>query len=300
MLLLNDLLELNALFRPITLTIGNFDGVHLGHAAILDRVLSLSTKDCPSLVLTFTNHPSTILLKRPPAPLLTSLDHKIKLFEEKGIDYCLALPFTERFASQTAWEFLSLLKSHVAISHLVLGHDATLGKNREGGRKEIQEIADTLGFTLTYCNEFKTEGIVSSSAIRHLIKEGKLTEAAAKLGRPWSIYGKIIHGEGLGKPLGFPTANLIVDSLVLPPQGVYSGSALGSFGKKRAIINLGLAPTVGKRNTPILEAMVLDYQGDLYGQFIEVIFDHYLRPEITFESKEALQKQIEIDLSKVL
>lgn len=280
------------------LTIGNFDGIHLGHQAILNRVLDLAKQhDAAPVVLTFINHPSTILKPATAISRLYSIEHKLKLLSAMGFEAVFLLPFTREFANQTAEEFITILRANLPFSHLILGHDATIGKGREGDKKLVTELAHRQGFSLEYLAPFMLDGeIVSSSLIRKNLQQGNLSEVAKFLGRPYSIYQKITSGKGFGMQIGSPTLNLNVSELCLPPLGVYIATVIDHERRHQAVANLGCAPTVRNDSTPILEAHLLDGPLMSHSVEIEVILHQYIRSEERFENIEDLKMQIAKDV----
>lgn len=285
--------------KPVVLTIGNFDGVHLGHLAVLKRVREVAQHaHCPCVAFTFENHPSTVLRPNQPVSLLCTPAHKLRLLEQAQVDRVISAKFTTEFAQHTAQEFLTQMQVDVPFSHLILGHDALLGKDRKGNRQQVEAITKALHVSVEYLDPFQIEGItVSSSYIRTLIQQGNFTRAAQFLGRPFSIYAPVISGGAKGKAIGFPTANIEVTGLCLPPLGVYAVRLIYQNKSLDAVANLGMAPTVRHDNKPLLEIHILDQSLDLYGQFVEVVFFQYIRSEQKFPSLQHLQAQIQHDVT---
>jgi riboflavin kinase / FMN adenylyltransferase len=298
MRLVYSLGEIDKSVLPIFLTIGNFDGLHLGHQAVLEHVIQKAKQQQTlTSVLTFSNHPSTILSPMNPIPLLCSTEHKIQLLEQASIDLVILLPFTKEFSEQAPDIFLRKVKQSLPFQTLILGSDAHIGKNREGNQSTLKALAQTLGFTLEYFPDFtKNDRRISSSLIREQIQKGQLKQAEFFLGRPYSIYGSVLTGNGRGASLGFPTANLAVEGLCLPPFGVYAVSLLLNDQTFRGIANLGLAPTVRPEGDPILEVHLFNRQIDLYGKMVDVRFHEFIRPEKRFQDVEDLRKQIAQDI----
>lgn len=290
--------EYHPLDKPLFLTIGNFDGVHLGHLSILEEVKKIAAKEgCETGVITFANHPSSILRPQNPASLLCTLDHRLLLIEKSGVDNLFLLNFTQEFANQSAAEFLNRVHQSIPFHQLILGPDSTLGKGREGDRLHVQTLAKKLNFKVQYLPEFTIEGKrVSSSLLRELILQGRFAETTKFLGRKYSIYSSVVEGIGKGRTLGFPTANIAVRGLCLPPLGVYAARVNFRGSSWKAIANLGVAPTIRNNSFPLLEVHLLDEQPNLYGQRIEVVFYQYIRPEQKFASINELKKQIELDI----
>lgn len=298
MRVIHSLSELNS-SGPVILTIGNFDGVHIGHVAVLSHAKKFATAEqLPLAVLTFENHPSEVLRPDKRVPMLCTLSHKVKLLEEAGIDILIMLPFTKELSQLAAEDFLRNVYAAVPFAHLVLGHDATLGKDRQGNKKQIQAFSQHLNFHVHYIEPLHYKGhIVSSSVIRGLIQKNEFDHAAALLGRSYSVYGPVISGNAKGADLGFRTANIDVSSLCLPSFGVYAVHVKSQEGLFKGVANLGIAPTVRDHTKPLLEVHLLDYQENLYGQHIEVIFQQYIRPEKKFSSFALLQEQIAKDVA---
>jgi riboflavin kinase/FMN adenylyltransferase len=284
---------------PGVLTIGKFDGMHLGHQALLESLRAKAKMlNGKSYVLTFQEHPSKVLSPSSSVLNLTTQEHKIKLLEEQQIDVLILLPFTQEFSQQTAEEFLTTLHTAIPFSALVLGHDAVIGKARHGNRSIVENMANKLNFQLEYLTPTLHDGIpISSSKIRQLLKNGELAEVQKLLGRSYSIYSKVIGGKSLGKKIDFPTANLDVKDLCLPPYGVYVVKVKNQELEEKAVANLGLAPTVRNDNSPLLEVHLIKNNCDLYGKYLEVVFYKFLRSENKFDNLEALRSQIAKDVT---
>lgn len=279
---------------PLSLTIGNFDGVHLGHQAVLSSLFG------QKVVFTFSNHPVEVLKNRPFFRLATP-SHRLRLLEEYGVDTTIIVPFTEGFSKQSADNFLVLVRAAVPFSHLILGHDAVIGHGRHGNTRHLKALAERLAFHLTYLEPVVfSGGIVSSSRLRKLIQEGSFKEAAALLNRPYSIRAIVEPGEQQGRLLGFQTANLKVHNLCLPPLGVYVVRTKIQGKEYLGVANLGQAPTLHANRPPILEVHLIDYERDLYDREIEIFFLKFLRHEKRFDSIEALKTQIQRDVQSAL
>ncbi len=279
------------------LTIGNFDGLHLGHQAILKKIDDLALDTGLRIVLTFSNHPSTILTPDNPLHLLTTLKHKLNLFKQYPIDYLLLIPFAKKLSEKTPEGFISYIRQYIPFKHLILGHNATIGKNKTGGKQALLSLAKKYNFEVHYLQSITVNNIVvSSTRIRTFIKEGSLKEASQLLGRKYSFFSHISKGAQKGRSLGYPTANMEVNDLCLPPLGVYAIRLRHNNQTYHGVANLGLAPTMGNRKRPVLEAHILDYEDNLYDCDVEVIPELFLRPELPFLSLEALKKQIYEDV----
>lgn len=282
----------------LILTIGNFDGVHLGHKAVLSRVKEVAKENKASTaVLTFSNHPSSVLSPNTPVPLLCSLGHKIHLIEKENIDYLFLLPFTREFSELTVDTFLSNVKHSIPFTTLILGSDATLGKNKEGDRERVKLISKSLRFGVEYLPDTSIDGErISSSKIRDLVQQGKLQQAAKFLGRKFSIYGSVIRGTGRGAKIGFPTANIDIKDLCLPPLGVYAVTMTHNGQHYFGVANLGIAPTLRIDSKPVFEVHLFNHTLNLYGESVEVTFDEYIRPEQRFDGIDQLKLQISKDI----
>ena len=279
---------------PIALTIGNFDGVHLGHQAVLKRLKASAPH---TVVYTFSNHPAEVLHDAP-IMRLTTLTHRLALLENIGIDHVILATFTPDFAQQSAQTFLSSLKKQIPFSHLILGHDAVIGHDR---KRDLQALSLPLAFSLEYLPPITLNSqVVSSSAIRKHIQIGELAQASSLLGRPYSIAAVVQPGHGKGREIGFHTANLPVEQLALPPFGVYAVQVKLHGQLLPAVANLGRAPTIHTSRPPCLEVHLINDNRDLYGQQLEVVFQKFIRPEKRFESLSALQAQIHHDIHTAL
>ncbi|MBL7115852.1 MAG: bifunctional riboflavin kinase/FAD synthetase [Kiritimatiellae bacterium] len=286
---------------PIILAAGFFDGVHLGHQAILKTTRNAAASyDAENWVLTFDIHPRSVVGDAPP-PLLTCNKHKLMLLKRFGIQGCLLLPFTREFASTPAPTFVNeLLNSVPTLTQIVVGMDWHFGEKAQGNATLLKRLAGKCGIAVEAVTAVCREtAVVSSTGIRAAVTEGRLQDAAADLGRPFSILGTVIHGEALGRKLGFPTANLACDNEALPPKGVYAVHA--AVGEKiyDGVLNLGTRPTVGGNpNVRVIELHLIGEKQNLYGQDIEVFFINRLRDEQHFDSIEIMCNEIKNDVMK--
>jgi riboflavin kinase/FMN adenylyltransferase len=263
---------LNALSTPpsnikaAAVTIGNFDGIHLGHQALF-KSLHLSSKKLHghSVAITFQQHPSQLFKPDIPIQNLITQRHKLQLLQTEQIDLLYNIPFTQEFSRQSADQFLTHLHSLLNFQELILGHDAVIGRERHGDKETILKIAESLGFTVTYIPPVKIgDTTVSSSQIRHKLVKGDFDAVKDLLGRPYSIRSIVERGNSVGRTIGFPTANIDVKGLCLPPLGVYAVTVEHPQGKTLGMANLGVAPTVRTNNVPLLEVHLLNSQLDLY------------------------------------
>lgn len=287
--------------QPVVLTIGNFDGVHLGHVSLFSEVIRRAKSlGGYSAVLSFSNHPSQVFAPEAPFSFITHpINHKPFLIEKFGIDFLYLLPFTKEFAKQCPEDFLGELIKTIHLKELILGYDAKFGCGKTGTPETVQVLGKELGITVQYLPAVTYDGeAISSSLIRKAIISGNLDRAAKLLGRPFSIRSTVVKGAGKGKTLGFPTANLNVDHLVLPPYGVYACKADVDGKTFAGVVNLGFAPTLRAEKKLQLEVHFFENPGELYGKTIELYLLNFLRGEKKFSSPEELKHQIKKDVEK--
>jgi riboflavin kinase/FMN adenylyltransferase len=282
------------------LTMGTFDGVHRGHQAILRKLTGgAHTEGVPAVVLTFEPHPVAVLRPDKTPLTLTSPDERAALFASSGVDVVVTHPFNLEVAALSAKDFLSKVKSRLGFTHFWVGYDFAMGHNREGDIPRLHQLAQELGFQLHVVEPVVLEGkTVSSSQIRKLIAEGNVQEANDLLGYPYQVSGQVIEGAKRGRTIGIPTANLAVDNQrAIPARGVYVSYAWVNGSRLDAVTNIGLRPTFenGPART-LIEAHLLDFSGELYGQEIQLEFLARLREEQKFSGVEALVKQIHQDI----
>ncbi|WP_439238784.1 bifunctional riboflavin kinase/FAD synthetase [Lonepinella sp. BR2919] len=285
-------------FSPCTLTIGNFDGVHLGHQKILTHLKEKARAlNLPTVVMIFEPQPREYFQGEKAPARLMRLRDKLDYFQQAGIDYVICTKFDRTFAEQTAQNFISeLLVNKLNVKFLSIGDDFHFGQGRQGNFALLQQASQKYGFEVennrTFClNELR----ISSSAIRQALAEDRLADAEKLLGRPYCIWGKVIHGQKLGRTLGFPTANIHLHRQVNPIKGVYAVQVKLNCGQiVQGIANIGQRPTV-QGLIQLLEVHLFDFEQNLYGQNIQVEFCYKLRNEIKFASLEALKQQIQQD-----
>ena len=281
-------------------SVGVFDGVHLGHQRLLHELLEMASElNGVPTVITFANHPDQ-LLKGVAPPRLVSVPHRLRLLRRAGVQRLVLLDFEPRIRNISAADFAqNILHRHLRAVGLLLGFDSALGKDREGTPARFAELGKSLGFTVREGQPFTVDDQpVSSTAIRAAITTGDLSLAQRYLGRWPSTFGTVVHGDGRGNEIGFPTANVLAETPVLPPCGVYAVEVLLEGEVHAAVANLGIHPTFTERPAPVLEVHLLDYQGDLYDTSLEVCFLSWLRPEQRFESVDQLRDQITQDIGK--
>lgn len=286
---------------PLVLVIGKFDGVHRGHSQLLHTASEVH--DGMLAVMSFSDHP-TWVVKNDPAydKSLTPLHHKMELLQNHGVKRLYNIHFTKDYARITAEEFVLDHLSRLNIKHIVVGEGFHLGKARESDTLDLIRLCKQIGIPVTVIPLLKEDGEkIDSTTIRSLIKNGEMVGAQSLLGRPYTLRGTVIHGQALGRTLGFPTINLggEVDQYVLPKPGVYLGVAEivnGDHGKERrnALISAGYRPTV-EGETYLIEAFLLDYSGDLYETHVSLSFVSFLREEIKFSDLDELVEQMKLD-----
>ena len=289
--------DLRQLRQPVHMALGVFDGVHVGHRAVIAAAQSSAKKTNGSwVVVTFDPHPIRVLApERAPRQLLASLDHKARLLERMGVEALLALHFDEQLAALRAEDFLNKLTSEVQVASIAVGEDWRFGRGREGDVAFLRSMGQELNFEVTAIAPVMHEGErISSTRIRQSIRDGALGNAAAMLGRPYGIEGEVIRGRQLGRTIGFPTANLALQEEQLPPDGVWIVDVTCDDSHWHGVANLGMRPTVDG-NQRVFEVHLFDVQPDLYGKTLEIEFLRYLRGERKFPDMEALKAQINTD-----
>ena len=295
--------ELKAAGRKVCLAIGFFDGVHLGHQQIIRQtVADARLHDGLALVLTFDRHPNTIVAPGDVPPLIYSLPQKLRAIGSLEPDTVLLLHFDEDFSRQSGEEFVRRLARELGhIQSLCIGADFVFGHKRSGNVSLLKRLGKEMGFAVHGLAAVSLDDRgVSSTRIRELISRGNLDAASQMLGRPYAVCGRVIQGERLGRTFGFPTANLGVAGLVLPPNGVYVALANVRGMTHRAALNIGHRPTVASGpQTVNVEAHLLNFAGDIYGEELELEIGDKLRPEKKFGSRDELRDQIARDVAAV-
>ena len=285
------------------LTIGIFDGVHRGHQEILRPLVSgAHAAGEPAVVLTFTPHPAIVLGGRTDFKCLTTPDERAVLLGSFGVDAVITQTFDRTLANQTAGEFMWQLSQSLGLRRLFIGYDTALGRGREGDATQLTEIGKELGYTVRVIPALKDKaGIISSTRIRAVVAAGNVSAAASALGRLYSITGPVIHGDGRGHTINLPTANIqIPTGKVLPAYGIYACRAWVKEKSYLAATSIGVRPTFYSTDppAPTIEAHLLDFNQDLYGQAVTLEFVAYLRPEEKYSSIQALMDQIQKDISQ--
>ena len=279
------------------LTIGNFDGVHLGHQQVIKALVSKAKAlNCVAAVLVFEPQPQELFSPETAPARLCRLRDKYSLLAKLGVQRLICVNFTAKFANQSAQHFIEhLLVKKLGIKHLIVGDDFHFGKNRRGNFDMLCQAGETYGFEVSDTTSYKMADCrISSTAIRKALEQDNLTDVQQMLGREYSIIGRVFHGDKRGRQLGFPTANVLLKRRVSPLSGVFAVMVNTNNGQFKGVANIGARPTInGVRQQ--LEVHLFDFDESLYGQCIEVIVKKKLRPVIKFDSLEALTAQIHQD-----
>ncbi len=282
-------------------SIGNFDGVHRGHQKMIATLVQQSRADgVPAVIMTFDPHPIALLAPERMPPRLNTVEHKAELLEQCGVDVLIAYPTDRELLNLSPEEFVSrIVQSQLHARGLVEGPNFCFGKDRAGDVARLRSLCDEAGLSLTIV-EAVTDGdaIVSSSAIRAAIGEGRMADAVAMLGHPYRLTGTVGTGAGRGRAIGFPTANLSDVETLLPRDGVYAGRVLVGGVSHAAAVHLGPNPTFAEEDRK-LEVHIVDYSGDLYGQALSVDLIGRVRDTMPFPDATALQTQLKQDIATV-
>jgi len=292
--------------RPSVITIGAYDGVHRGHQAVIAQVRELADQmGCQSVVVTFDRHPASVVRPETAPRLLTDMEQKLELLAATGVDATCVVTFDEQKARMTADDFArEVLIDGLGTKVIVVGEDFHFGYRRQGNVSTLREMGRDLGFRVDPVKLIpRSDGVmepVSSTAIRRALAGGQVETAAQLLGRPFEIRGEVVHGDQRGRTIGFPTANIAVpQAMCLPADGVYAGHFFDEAGRAYlCAVNLGRRPTfVEHSDHSLLEAHLLDFDGDLYGQRARVTFEKFLRSERKFDGLESLRTQLTDDVA---
>lgn len=289
--------------RKVCLAIGVFDGVHLGHQQIIRQTISDARQhDAVALVVTFDKHPSAIVAPDKVPPQVFTRPQKLRAIEALGADALLEIPFDKQFSQKTGEVFIRELAHDLGkIFSICVGADFVFGCKRSGNVALLKTLGAEIGFNVHGHAAVALDGeTVSSTRIREAVRTGNLDAASQMLGQSYTICGKVVAGDRIGHALGFPTANLDVTGLVLPPNGVYAASALVDGRSFRVALNIGIRPTVASGQPQLrVEAHLLDFSGELYGRDLEVKIGQKLRDERRFSSPNELRQQIASDVAGV-
>jgi riboflavin kinase / FMN adenylyltransferase len=289
--------------RPVCAAIGVFDGVHLGHQHVLRQTISDAARhQALSAVVTFDRHPNVVVAPAHVPPLIYPLAKKLAVIASFGVEAAYVIRFDKAFSEIPAEQFVrGLARDFKKIAGICVGDGFMFGARRSGNVDLLNKLGGELGFTVQALRDVELDGqSVSSTRIRDAVRAGDFALAGRMLGRPYALCGTVMHGEGLGRKLGFPTANLDVTGLVVPPTGVYAAEAQAGTKRCRAAVNIGHRPTVHSADPQLhVEAHLLDFKGDIYGQTLELVFLKKLREEKKFPSPAALGAQIANDIEQV-
>ena len=291
-------------YKNAVITIGNFDGVHIGHQALFHEVIEKSDAlGGTSIVMTFEPHPVRVLKQNNHPPLITLYEQKVELIASSGIDVLICVPFTREFANISAREFVEdILLTRIGMKAIVVGEDYTFGKNREGNLELLQTYAENFGFEIIVADWIQmSNGLadrISSTMTRELVMAGKMAEAQKLLGRYYQIRGIVTAGRNRGgKLLGFPTANIILHDELCPKTGIYAVTVECRNKKYKGVANIGYSPTFGDQEFGV-EVHILDFNDDIYGRRIRVNFIQRIRDEKKFSNISELSDQIKKDIVK--
>ena len=300
MLLIHDASELAPRRSRVCVGIGVFDGVHLGHQQVIRQTIADARRhEARAVVVTFDRHPNAVVAPARVPPLIQSNAQKLRTLELLGVDVTWLIRFDEAFSRQTGEAFVRRLNAD--LGHLLsvcVGSEFTFGHKRSGSVFLLQELGREMTFDVHGLAAVALDGqVVSSTRIRDAIRRGEFDAADQMLGRTYALDGLVVRGDQLGRKLGFPTANLDVTGRIIPPSGVYAVHAETGAKSYRAVVNIGVRPTVKGEARPRVEAHLLDFDGELYGQELELTFAQRLRDERKFASLDALKNQIAADIT---
>jgi riboflavin kinase/FMN adenylyltransferase len=300
MRILRSIPELADVPGPVFLAIGVFDGVHLGHQAVISTAARHAAEaGGTAVVVTFDPHPMKVLRPQASPRLLTATQHKIALIRELGVSHLLVLTFDRGFAATPPAEFVrQLVAAARPLREICVGQEWSFGKDRAGNLALLKTLGAELGFNVVGVEPVTSGGVtISSTAIRKAVKAGDFATVQQMLGRDYTILGTVEEGKHLGRSLGFPTANLSAHSEQFPPNGVYAAEGTLQGKKVHGVVNLGVRPTIDQDSPQrVLEFHLFDFDRDLYGEDVELRFLRYIRPERKFESLAALREQIARDV----
>jgi riboflavin kinase/FMN adenylyltransferase len=301
MIIFDDTNRFSQLQQGCVATIGKFDGVHLGHQLILDQLKEKAVEfNLPSLVILLEPHPEEFFSDTPPARL-TILEEKLELLESFAIDFVFQLKFDQAMSELSAEDYIKeILVDGLGVASFIVGNDFRFGHKRAGDFSMLQKASEQLGFEVTETVAYERNGQrISSTFIREELTKADFLLVEQLLGRPYAIKGEVVKGEQLGKDLGFPTCNINPQRLQIPLHGVYACEVRLADRHYPAAVNIGYRPTITESGDALLEAHILDFNEDLYGKTIEVVFKDKIREEIKFSGLEELKQQITADVQQV-
>lgn len=300
MKIIRGIKNLNVRFPAPVVTIGNFDGVHIGHQAIFRRVVERAMDlSGTSIALTFEPHPLKILAPERSPRLLNTLHSKMRLIEAAGMDVVICADFTRAFAEQNPEDFArSVLHEKIGAREVYVGYDYAFGRERKGSIDFLKKMGEAYGFYVGVVDAVSVDGVVvSSSLVRDLVSSGRVAEASKFLGRYYSIEGEVVKGARRGRMLGFPTANIHTSNELIPPLGVYAVLAIFNSERLKGAASIGTRPTFGGGPVSI-EVYLFDFEGDLYGKKMELCFIERLRGEEKFPDAQSLVRQMQRDVEQ--
>lgn len=284
-------------------TTGTFDGVHQGHRKILERLIEVAKKNKgESVLLTFFPHPRMVLQPDSDLKLINTIEEKVELLREVGIDHLIIHPFTKAFSRTTSLEFVrDLLVNKIGTQKLVIGYDHHFGRNREGSFEHLKEFGPLYGFEVEEISVQDVDNVnVSSTKVRTALEEGGVDVAGSYLGHPFFINGVVVHGQKIGRQLGFPTANIAIENpyKLIPANGIYAVKVEWKGGLYKGMLNIGTRPTINDLQELSIEVNLFDFEQDLYGEHVKILFVKRIRSEKKFESKENLIAEMKKDKVK--
>lgn len=290
-------------FNPLenaVVTTGTFDGVHLGHQTIINRLKEIAHKEKgETVVLTFEPHPRLVIYNDTSIRLISSVREKIDLLEKAGVDHLIVIPFTKEFSRTTSIDFIrNILVGRIGTKKLVIGYNHYFGRNREGSFAHLKEYGPVYGFDVEEIPAQEIDNVdISSTKIREAIEKGEVRLANSYLGHPFFLFGKVIEGKKLGRTIGFPTANIQVDTSykIIPAIGVYAVMVNIDEVMYGGMLNIGKKPTVQDEDNISIEVHVFDFTGDLYNKEIKILFHSRIRDERKFENINQLKDQLQKD-----
>ncbi|MDD2799501.1 MAG: bifunctional riboflavin kinase/FAD synthetase [Bacteroidales bacterium] len=293
------------LSQNIVATIGFFDGVHIGHQHLIKQVIKAANDHkLPSAVITFRNHPRTVVHPDYTPELLTTFDERIQLLSETGLDFCIVLDFTPQLAQLSAQKFIEqVLVEKLSVKALVVGYDHRFGNNRSENFEDYTRFGNNVGLKTIKATVFKFDEInVSSSLIRNTLKAGDIKKATEFLNRPYALTGNVVKGSQLGRQIGFPTANLKLTDLekIIPASGVYAIRALVENTFYNGMLNIGVRPTISDKNETTIEANLFEFNENLYEKLIYIEFFEKLRDERKMNGLDDLKAQLLLDKMEAL
>ncbi len=303
MIIVNDLYKWDG--AEIAATVGFFDGVHTGHRYLLRQLNDLAASEhLPSTVITFANHPRTVLDTDFHPHLLNTMDEKIQQLATTGVEYCIVLNFTKELSLLTAREFMGdFLKKQLHVSELLIGYDHRFGHDRKEGYETFAQYGAGLGIHVHLASSLKKDSRpISSSIIRNLLMEGEVQKAAQLLTYPYQIQGVVVDGHKIGRKLGFPTANIQLNhpEKIIPRRGVYEVTGFCNNQYYKGMLHIGNRPTLNNGEEITLEVHLFGFEGNLYGQEVTLFFKRFIRENIRFNSLDQLKQQLQADKTFIL